>query len=186
MNFKSGINSQNIIKTGVVIVLIMATFMLLTAVIQNLIKDDTVDEVPSFDLDDFTIEEITDEQIIHIGDYCTGFMVSERCTGSKTGSADLRYDRDKYEYSSKIVNGIKNVSYSEISNATLELLISSVLNEGEAKIAVIMDNQILEYVELGTEKQLTYEVDGKHEFYVKLICKDANVEITVARTIVEE
>ncbi len=185
MKFTYRTNSKSITKTGVVIVLIIATFMLVTAIIQNLIKDDNVDEVPYFDLDDFTIEEITDEQIIHIGDYCTGFRVSERGTGSKTGSADLRYDRDKYEYSAKSVNGIKNISYSEISNATLELLISSVLNEGEAKIAVIMDNQILEYVELGTEKQLTYEVDGKHEFYVKLICKDANVEITVARIIAE-
>ena len=60
---------------------------------------------------------LTDEQIIHIGDYCTGFMVSERCTGSKTGSADWRYDRDKYEYSSKSVNGIKNISYSEITSS---------------------------------------------------------------------
>ena len=167
------------------ILLFVGVLVMLVIALINGFSDD-VDEVPYFDLDDFTIEEITDEQIVHIGDYCTGFIVHERGTGSKTGSADLRYDCDKYEYSSKSVSGIKNISYSGVSNATLKLSITSVLKEGEAKIVVIMDNQILEYVELGSEKQLIYEVDGKHEFYVKLICKDANVEITVSRTIVED
>ena len=45
------------------------------------------------------------------------------------------------------------------------------------------DDEILEYIEFGQEKILTYNVIGEHIYSVKILAEEAELEISVEREI---
>ena len=92
-------------------------------------------------------------------------------------------DSDRVKFSCEKITGIKTVSVTKVEDQTLELKISSGLSDGMAKIAVIRDDLILEYIDFGEEIILSYNVAGEHTYRVKILCEDAKLEITVERSV---
>ena len=174
-----------IIFVGVILVSFIMIFMILRSIISG---DDGVDE-PNFDCENFELNEVTNEQIIHISNNYNGFMSVEKHSGESSGITNIRLrdvDYTNVSFSYQKINGIKTVSATKAKDCTLVMDIDSALNSGEARIVIVKSGEIVEYIELGQRVQRTYEVSGENVFYVKLIGKEANVEISVARNIIKQ
>ena len=53
----------------------------------------------------------------------------------------------------------------------------------DTDMVIICDDEILEYVEFGQDKVLTYTVSGEHIYSVKILCENAELEIDGTREI---
>ena len=54
---------------------------------------------------------------------------------------------------------------------------------GSGGFIVMDETEIIKEFEAGEDIVFSYEIVGKHEFYVKILCEKARVEIEVDRTI---
>ncbi len=136
--------------------------------------------------EDFSIDSLSDEEIIHKQNATTFASSIKYNKGEKTGvvGASKYEDSDKVEFSCKKINGIKRISATKVAEgSTLTLRISSTLKSGNAKIVIISKEQIVEYIEFGEDVTLTYEADSECIFYVKILAEDAELKITVEREI---
>lgn len=174
-----------IIFVGIILVSFLMVFMILRSIISS---GDGIDE-PNFDCENFELNEVKNEQIIHISNNYNGFMSVEKHSGESSGITNTRLrdvDYTNVSFSSKEISGIKTVSATKAKDCTLVLDIDSALNFGNARLVIVKGGEIVEYIELGQKVQRTYEVSGEHVFYVKLVGKEANIEISVARSIIEQ
>ena len=138
----------------------------------------------NFDESSFKISELTEGDIVSEYNSCSAWMTKLRATGNDSGVKNSRFedvDMDKVTYSSKKITGIETVSATRIKSGSLTIGIESKLTSGNAKIVIVQDDKILEYVEFGEKKTLSFSVDGEHVVYVKILCELAEVEITVER-----
>lgn len=136
-------------------------------------------------LENFSIANLSTEDIVN-EDFSSTFALSRKYeSGTKTGvdGASKYEDSDKSEFKCKKVTGIKRVSATKASDCTLKLNISSKLISGNAKIVIICDDEILDYVNLGQTETFTYDVVGEHIYSVKLLAEEAELEITIEREI---
>ena len=83
----------------------------------------------------------------------------------------------------KKITGILRVSATKVSDCTLTINISSKLLSGNAKIVVICDDEIINYIEFDQEITLTYDVKGEHIYSVKILAEEAKLEISVKREV---
>lgn len=138
------------------------------------------------DLDSFKIEGVTDEQICDIYFDSRGTFNTVRTNGDSTGVKGNKtvkeYDRDETFYSGKKMVGIITPSATLARDCTLVITVDSKLNSGNMRIVVVMDGEIVEYVEPNVQKTLSYTVSGEHTFYVKVLCENADMEISVTRS----
>ena len=143
-------------------------------------------EEPELDVHNFEISELSDEQIVYISSKFTAFMSSWKSNGQKSGISDYRYkeeeDHDITEYSSEKISGIKTVSATFVKDGTVSLEIESSSHTGNAVIVVVMDKQIVEQFDAGGTKSLVYTVEGEHEIFVKILCKEAQINIKTTRS----
>ena len=147
-----------------------------------------IDEIKNehrIDLKNFSLDTVTEEDIIK-GERSSSFMSSTKNTsGSATGDSNAsdNADVDKIVYSCKSITGICTMHSAKVTDSTLTFNISSTLSAGKAKMVIICDDQILEYIELGENKTFVFDEPGEHIYDVKLLGESAELEIQITRTI---
>lgn len=173
-------------KLGFIIVACIMVLMLLVAGIGELLDSEGRPDVEKLDLSNFSLENLTDNQIVCIESQYSAYRYKSSKNGNETGIDNQRYeayDRDQLSFSAKKITGIHPLIATKVSDGNLHIKIESSLNSGEMKIVVIRDDKILEYLEVGKVVELNYYADGEHTYYIKLLGKDANMSITVSREI---
>lgn len=168
-----------------VFMIIIPIFILFMLIDSFFLSPSTAEAEPEFDHKNMVMSEVTDEQIIGVSSTYSAFMTSTHQIGKKNNIRGKysEFNVDLYEFSAKKVSGIMTLSATHVKDSALTLNIDSDLNEGEMKIVVIRDNEILEYVSVGESVQLQYDVSGEHTYCVKMIAKDANMSVSVSRTV---
>lgn len=145
------------------------------------------DDSKMLDLDNFKIENITEEEKKTVTDCYKGFRTKWRASGENSGFDGHKYeneDHDETRFSAKKITGIKTVNATEAENCTVNWIIGSTVSKGNAKIIIVVDSEIiLKEFEFGQKINFEYKADGKHEVLVKIICEDAEVNIEVERTL---
>ena len=137
----------------------------------------------SFDLENFSIDSLTDEQIATETNARAYKSSTNYKNNSGSGASSIaKLDADRIQFSCKSITGIDRVSLTKAKDCTLTLNISSELKSGKAKIVIVRDDMILDYVEFNETKELTYTVTGEHIFAVKILCEDAELSIEVVRS----
>ena len=169
---------------GIIIALVFLATIFISAIISSFTGGEKKDNVPRPNLDNFIIEELTEEQIIKISDFNNSLLSSWKSSGKSSGIRNIKYekqDHDKTTFTAKKTVGIKTVSATLATDCKLYINIACEVSSGNAKIVILMDDTILECFNFGEKSSLEYDVNGKHEFYVKILCEDAEIEITVER-----
>ena len=157
-------------------------FMVTSAII----TENDWSEEPKIDLKSFDIDELTKEQLVQISNQNQAVLTSERRSGKESGIEDSRYknaDSDSLTYSANTFNGIGTLLATKLNNGTVSFDLDFELISGEAKIYIVMDDEIVEYISpvLGLRK--SYSVTGPHNLYVKLVAKDAEIKISILRDV---
>ena len=179
--------SQRFIRIGLLIVSGWALFLFASGLVKSLINPSNDSNIVKIDLDEFSLETLTDEQIIY-GKQYRAYRYSGQNIGKSTGVGGRfeKVDCDKSTMTVKKITGVCVRSATKIKDSTLHLTIESTLNSGEMKIVVIRDEEIIEYLEVGQTHNLVYDVEGEHIYYVKFLCVEANTEVSVLREIADE
>ena len=177
---------RSITKIGFIIVCSLIALVLLLSGVERLVNPGNSVNEEKLDLKNFSLETLTNDQIISIERQYTAYGYKSSKSGSETGVDNQRYkdyDRDQLSFLAKKITGIHPLIATKVRNGNLRISIESKLNSGEMKIVVIRDDKILEYIEVGTTLELNYYADGEHTYYIKLIGKDADMSATVSREI---
>ena len=133
----------------------------------------------------FSIITISDEDVA-TKSFGRKYKSTLRCSGTDSGVTDSfyeRYDSTVCDHSIEKVTGITVVSATKIDNATLTLTITSKVGSGDAKIAIIRDDTVVEYIPINADVIREYDVSNETLFLVKAVCEDAKIDIKVEREI---
>ena len=148
-----------------------------------LLNLDKLNQGSTLDLESFSIDNLTDEQIATETKARAYKSSTNYKNNSGSGASSIvTLDSDRIQFSCKSITGIDRVSLTKAKDCTLTLNISSELKSGKAKIVIVRDDMILDYVEFNETKELTYTVTGEHLFTVKILCEDAELSIEVVRS----
>ena len=179
---------NKLIKVSTVVFIAGAIIMMIAIIVAFFNPTPTEDDnIPRPDLDNFKIEELTNEQITKIPFYSRGYRTSEHTCGKRSGIGGSQYkyekvDFDHYRYSAKKEVGITALNATLAENTTLTLDIKSSLGSGTAKILVIKDGTIIEDFDCGENKTFTYQVEDESIFYVKGVFENAEeLKIDIVR-----
>ena len=181
-----GSKFRHISKIGFIVTGCLMALMMLFSGIDGLVNPDDRPKSEKLDLDNFSLETLTDEQIVLIEKQYKAYRYNSSKKGGDTDVDNFRYedyDRDKLSFSAKKITGIHPIQATKVTDGTLRVNIETKLNSGEMKIVVIRDDEILEYLEVGRPLELNYSAEGEHTYYIKLLCKEANMSVTVTREI---
>lgn len=178
---KNIVDKSNLLKW--VVIACITVFALITIIILVNVIDLSSDV--SNRLDDFSINSLSADDIVNEEFSSTFALTRKYESGTKTGvdGASKYEDSDKSELRCKKITGIKRVSATKASDCTLIISISSKLISGDAKIVIICDDEILDYIEFGQTKTFTYNVVGEHIYSVKILAEEAELEVSVEREI---
>lgn len=131
------------------------------------------------------VNELTDEQIVEMSSKYKAYFTKWVCQGKGSGVNEVDYidDTDCREvfFSAKFIKGINTVSSTRAEDCTVNLQIDSSISKGNARVVVIMDDEIIEEFNAGENKNFSYTVEGEHFIYVKILCEDAAIEIKTVR-----
>lgn len=170
--------------------ILAATYILISmtiSTIQRISNGTFWPEDNGIDLKKFSIDELTEEQIVNTVAHFQGGWSSSHQIEGDTGVEGKRYftrDYDKSEITHKNAVGIQTVSASRIENATLRLTIKTELFSGKMKMALIDDEGTIQWLSVGEDTVLEISAKEPREYYVKIICEDANMSLTLTREII--
>ena len=179
---------MNIKKILLGIVLpIVASQMLLLALIFGFVtkRFNANHEKVTSALEGLSISDLSDEEVVQTSAY-TSYKSRNSTSGSESGIKSNKYkdiDKDRSSFKCESIKGFKSISASQAEQATVELHITSSISSGEGKIAIIKNDQVVEYISFGENVVRSYEITEESLLIVKIICVDAKVDITVNRTI---
>ena len=145
----------------------------------------TKTSVPKPDMDNFRIEDLTEQQIVEIegigGAYMSGISYREGRSGIKGKYSDKDYTYGHYH--AKNCPGIKTLQATRVENDTVIIDVKTKVEKGTAKFVIIKDGVIVETFESNTTERFTYHVKGESIILVKgLFEKDVEgVDVEVAR-----
>lgn len=72
--------------------------------------------------------------------------------------------------------------FTKARDCILHIIVDSTLDAGEMKLVIVVDEKtIVEYIPVGEKVDLYYTVEGEHTYYVKALCDEAKVNVTVTR-----
>ena len=178
---------KQISKLGFIVVSILMAIMLASALISNHITGYNQTDDFGIDLKNFSISELTDQQIISVSARSSSYMGGGSKTGESTGVEGFHYsdvDKDSVRRFAKKIVGLTTLMTAKVVSGTVTFNIDAELASGVAEIVVIKDNEIVDRAPLG-DMVLTYEVSEESVFYVKLLCEDAKIDIRITRSISE-
>ena len=142
----------------------------------------------SYDLDNFSLEDISDVEIMTNPDCYRAFM-SRKFDDNFSELSDVETDRDYYLYSAKRITGVVTV-HTTFANwydswaQSLSVLVNAKLNSGNATIFIICNGILVEKIELSEKKEeirFSYQFDSNSDYCIKLVCNRASVQIEVER-----
>ena len=160
---------------------------LLTALIIVIVSggSDGSNEDVSDALADFSLDSVTEDDIIKNNTYVAR-KENSTVAGNKSGVEDSELadvDYDNCSFTCKSINGFKTVSATQVTEDTVLVLnITSSNSSGNGKIAIIQNDQIIDYIPLGEDFTRTYNVRIPSTIIAKIICEDAKADITVTRS----
>ncbi|MBE6536349.1 MAG: hypothetical protein E7673_00195 [Ruminococcaceae bacterium] len=144
-------------------------------------------DIPELDFENFSLENVTEEEKLKIPSSYRGSSLHISSSGGRSGISSTYYndcDRDNMNFSCKKMTGITTVNATKAKDCIVEWVIKFDVSEGNAKIIIVMDEkEIIKEFDPGEDIFFSYEVTDKHNFYVKVLCEKARVEIDVERTI---
>jgi hypothetical protein len=135
--------------------------------------------------DDFSLTEITRDEILSPDNSYQSFMSSQSSSGSRTkiDSAKLRpYDYDKVTRSFGKFNGVTVLQATKIPTDTLMITIDSSVESGNAEIIIMIDGEYYRSVDLNRRQYINLKDVENKEVVVKLAGEGAKVKVEVART----
>ena len=134
------------------------------------------------------LESLNDSVVINSFNRYSAYKPQRDYSGDGSGVKEkpqLECDYDHCEISCDKITGIMTISSTQLSNSTLDLIISSTIASGEAKIVIVKDDIIVQEVLLGETVKLNISSVEESAVLVKLITFNASdVKITVDRVIV--
>lgn len=176
-----------IARIGFAIAMFLMQLMLIINMITDLANGTFFPEDNGIRLNSFVISELTDEQIINIADFARIRRTECKTNGEASGIENEEYkesDVDKIEFSCEKIVGIKTLQATRAENCTLVIDISSNVVSGNMNIAIVSNNSIVEYANVGEDVRLEYTVSDAQEYYVKLLCENAKVNVSIRRTVI--
>ena len=165
-----------------VIAICVNTYLTISSLMKH--KDEPEEEV--YDLGEFSIETISDYDIVNVNRF-TSFRSHRESSGSSTGAPKgTQYsDADKAIFKCENIFGVMTVSATKAQNCTLVLNITTEINVGTAQIVIVRDDEVIERLDFGGNATRSYNVEGEHIFRVKVLAENAEIKITVEREIFE-
>ena len=90
-------------------------------------------------------------------------------------------DNEKIVFSAKKFNGIETLIATRTKAGRLAMEIDYELISGEAKLYVVVDTEIVEYIEPGQNAIYYYDVKDDCNVYLKIVAKNAELKISAKR-----
>lgn len=163
-------------------------FIIVTAAVLAFVywRIQTISSQVDKDLQGFSLATITDDDVVNKTTH-SAHRGRDTYSGSSSGADSFIYrreDHDRFARTVEVDRGFSVVSASKVNNGKLILKITSSIECGEGKIAIIQDNKVVEYLDFGSNVTREYEVMGESLFLVKTVCDNAKISIKVERTII--
>lgn len=165
---------------------LICSVLMIVMIANGLLFGDKNEKEPDIDLDNFVISELTETQIVKISNRSSSYLTGSSYSGEQTRVSKQEYsdaDYDMISFNAKKTTGIITLSASRVVDSKLSIIIDCKKCIGDAKLFIIMDDQIIDTIDDIASFDKTYDATGEHNFYVKLAAKDAEVDITVSRNI---
>ena len=148
-------------KKHTIFCLCLLAIIIILWIVADIANEDDKPDVEAFELDGFTIDTPTEEQIIKLRGHARNYIIENKKSGNRTGVDKWSdFDYDKYYFSARKSNGLMTISSTKATDCILNFSISSTLESGKMKIVIIKDEEILEYIDLNKEVNLSYSVEG--------------------------
>ena len=134
--------------------------------------------------ENFSLTEITRDEILSKDNNYRSSMVSERHSGHHTNIIGTRLRDCDYDYISRSfgkIYGVVILQATKISGNTLTLNINSSVESGNAEIVIIVDGEYYCSVEVNQAQAVTLQNVSNKEVIVKLAGEGAKMKIDVTR-----
>lgn len=134
-------------------------------------------------MDNYTLETITDAELISLNTSSTADSVEHGTYGNKSGvNQNSVADYDIIKYSSERTSGIKVMQATKVSKDTLILTIDNVVESGNCKIVIVIDGEIYTEIQLNSQNTIELkDMQGK-EVFVVIGCESAKLDFEISRT----
>lgn len=122
--------------------------------------------------DDFTLQTITDEDIIHLSTGASGLTYTEQNLGDFLHSS---------EYSSKNFNGVEQIYLTSfIGKSDIEIYIGHMnVESGNFKLVIINNDEIIQEIERDTFNETFYFEDLKGDFSIHVAGESAKFDFHI-------
>lgn len=134
--------------------------------------------------ENFSLTEITREEILSKDNNYRISMVSERHSGRHTNIIGTRLRDYDYDYISRSfgkIHGVVILQATKISSNTLTLTIHSSVESGNAEIVIMIDGEYYCSVDVNQDQSVTLQNISDKEVIVKLAGEGAKIKIDVTR-----
>jgi len=134
--------------------------------------------------ENFSLTEITHDEILSKENNYRSSMVSERHSGHHTNIIGTRLRDYDYDYISRSfgkIHGVIILQATKISGNTITLNINSSVESGNAEIVIIIDGEYYCSVDVNQDQSITLQNVSNKEVVVKLAGEGAKMKIDVTR-----
>ena len=140
-----------------------------------------------YDFKKFSIESLSDEEIVENPDCYKAFMQREPYSYYLTGYETPAMS--DYAYTAKRITGVITVHITDESilnlyKKDLTTRVQAKLKAGKATMVVIRDGEIIDRVNLEKNSEFSefsYQLEKNSNYVIKLVCKSAKIEIESIR-----
>ena len=149
---------------------------------QNIFGDDSMEKyVDTNGSDNYSLQNI-DETLMIGGNHYRASMPHIETSGNSSGMAEYEEcDYDSVVHSSAIFNGVLVAQATKVVDGVVEFTVENTINQGNARITLIVDGIILHDFEINNTTTYTLKnADGK-EALIVFAGEDADMEISITR-----
>ncbi len=135
-------------------------------------------------LENFSLTEITRDEILSKDNNYRSFMVSERHSGNHTNISKTRlrdYDYDHISRSFGKIHGVIILQATRVSVNNLTLNINSYVESGNAEIVIVIDGEYYCSVDVNQDRSIMIQDVRNKEVIIKLAGEGAKMRIDVTR-----
>ena len=135
-------------------------------------------------LENFSLTEITRDEILSKDNNYRSFMVSERHSGNHTNISKTRlrdYDYDHISRSFGKIHGVIILQATRVSVNNLTLNINSYVESGNAEIVIVIDGEYYCSVDVNQDRSIMIQDVRNKEVIIKLAGEGAKMGIDVTR-----
>lgn len=164
-----------------------AVTLLSTMVGAIYVADKMLSYEEEIDIDEsFILDDLTDKDIITKDEYYIADSEKYITNGFDFSDADYEYDaydRAECYFEAKNFSGIKTISVSCAEQSYIVLTVNPISDSDNVKVVITSETEILTTMNANESLIYTVESDGSQQIFVKVMGDEADVEVTVTRTI---